>query len=73
VSSLTEAHGLSLQARNGLVTDMQGVENSTQSPEMDRFRAALKDVLTVSKKELDRRLAKEKPAKADRPRKGYQD
>jgi len=40
---------------------------------MDRFRAALKDVLTVSKKELDRRLAKEKPAKADRPRKGYQD
>ena len=45
---------------------METVENSIQTPEMDRFRDALKGVLTVSKKELDRRLAKEKADKGVR-------
>lgn len=59
-----------LQAGKGLVTNMLHVENSVQSPEMDRFRDVLKGVLTVSKKELDRQLAKEKAAKADKPKRG---
>lgn len=50
--------------------DMAHVENSVQFPEMDRFRAVLKDVLSVSKKELDRRLARDKAAKADKPKRG---
>jgi hypothetical protein len=38
---------------------------SENSPEMDRFNAALKDVLSVSKSELKRLLAKDKKKSAD--------
>jgi len=49
---------------------MLHVEKEALSPEMDRFRDALKGVLTVSKKELDRRLARDKVTNADKPKRG---
>jgi hypothetical protein len=46
------------------------VENASQIAEMDRFRAALKQVMQVSKEEMKEILAKEKAANADRPKRG---
>jgi hypothetical protein len=46
------------------------VEKSKQSPEMDRFRSALKSVMQVSKGDLNDLLAKEKAANADKPKRG---
>jgi hypothetical protein len=46
------------------------VENSDRSPEMDRFRSALKSVMQVSKEELKEILAQEKAANADKPKRG---
>ena len=44
--------------------------NSERSPEMDRFRSALKSVMQVSKEEMKEILAKEKAANADKPKRG---
>ena len=41
-----------------------------KSPEMDRFRSALKSAMQVSKEELKEILAKEKAANADKPKRG---
>jgi hypothetical protein len=46
------------------------VEKSSQSPEMDRFRSALKSVMRVSKEDLNKILAQEKAANADKPKRG---
>lgn len=46
------------------------MENSERSPEMDRFRSALKSVMQVSKEDMKEILAKEKVANADKPRRG---
>ncbi len=46
------------------------VEKSENSPEMDRFRSALKSVMQVSKEDLKGILAKEKAANADKPKRG---
>jgi hypothetical protein len=46
------------------------VEKSEQSPEMDRFRSALKSVMQVSKEDLKEILAQDKAANADRPKRG---
>jgi hypothetical protein len=46
------------------------VLGNPQSPEMDRFNAALRQVLQVPKKELSRLLAEEKTAKAGKPKPG---
>jgi hypothetical protein len=46
------------------------VEKSSQSPEMDRFRSALKSVMQVSKDDLREILAQEKAANADKPKRG---
>jgi hypothetical protein len=46
------------------------VEKSENSPEMDRFRSALKSVMQVSKEDMKEILAKEKAANADKPKRG---
>ena len=46
------------------------MEKSEQSPEMDRFRSALKSVMQVSKEDMKEILAKEKAANADKPKRG---
>jgi uncharacterized tellurite resistance protein B-like protein len=45
-------------------------DKSSQSPEMERFRSALKSVMQVSKEELKEILEKEKAANADKPKRG---
>jgi uncharacterized tellurite resistance protein B-like protein len=54
----------------GTVERVVSVENSERSPEMDRFRSALKSVMQVSKEDLKEILAKEKAANADKPKRG---
>jgi hypothetical protein len=46
------------------------VENPSKSPEMKRFDDALRRVLRVSKAELKERLAEDKAANADKPKRG---
>jgi hypothetical protein len=46
------------------------VQNENISPEMARFNAALRDVLSISKSELQQMLATEKQESADKPRRG---
>jgi hypothetical protein len=46
------------------------VEKSAQSPEMDRFNTALKQVMRVSKEDLKEILAKEKAANSGKPKRG---
>jgi hypothetical protein len=46
------------------------VEKSEQSPEMERFRDALREVLQVSKSDLKLMLAKDKADKAGKPKRG---
>jgi hypothetical protein len=45
-------------------------EKSDGSLEMDRFRAALKRMMQVSKEDLKEILAQEKAANADKPKRG---
>jgi hypothetical protein len=42
----------------------------SKPPEMKNFDDALRRVLRVSKEELNRRLAEEKAASADKPKRG---
>jgi hypothetical protein len=46
------------------------VENESKAPEMKRFDDALRRVLRVSKEDLNQRLAEEKAASADKPKRG---
>lgn len=46
------------------------VENVERSPEMERFRDALKQVMRVSKTELNQIRDQEKAANADKPKRG---
>ena len=46
------------------------VENSDKRPEMNRFNAALRQVLSVSKPDLNRLLADEKASKAGKVKPG---
>jgi len=46
------------------------VEKSAQSPEMLRFNDALRQVMQVSKEDLNKILAQEKTANADKPKRG---
>ena len=46
------------------------VENVSQSPGMENFRAALKGVLSVSKSEVDRLRTREQAKAANRPKRG---
>lgn len=46
------------------------MEKVERSPEMDRFRDALKQVMRVSKSELNQIRAQEKAANADKPKRG---
>ena len=43
---------------------------SPQSPEMDRFHSALKSVMRISKEDMNKILAQEKAANADKPKRG---
>lgn len=49
---------------------METQVKSDRSPEMDRFRSALKSVMQVSKEDMKEILAKEKVANADKPKRG---
>ena len=46
------------------------MENAEKSPEMDRFATALRQVMRVSKAELNEIRAQEKAANADKPKRG---
>jgi hypothetical protein len=46
------------------------MENPTDSPQMDRFRNGLRQVLSVSKSDLNRMLAREKTSKAHKAKPG---
>lgn len=46
------------------------MEKVYQNPEMDRFRAALKQAMRVSKDDLKEILAQENAANADKPKRG---
>ncbi|MEO6802032.1 MAG: hypothetical protein ABI197_02170 [Granulicella sp.] len=46
------------------------VDNREQSPEMDRFNDALRQVVRVSKEEFNHIRAQEKAANADKPKRG---
>jgi hypothetical protein len=63
---------LSLQGINVCYRNMfeVSVEKSEQSIEMGRFNDALRQVIRVSKEDLNRLLADEKAAISDRPKRG---
>jgi len=46
------------------------VENSPQSPEMEKFNSALRQVLQASKSDLKRLLAKDAESKVGKPKRG---
>ena len=46
------------------------MENEERSPQMKNFDGALRRVMQVSKSDLNKILAREKEANADRPKRG---
>ena len=53
-----------------VVSKMRFVENSKRPPEMVNFEDALRQIMQVSKEDLEKIQAEEEAEKADKPRRG---